>query len=100
MMSNTIPNSQATPCQRPRLTVHPSAGIDLGTQMEIITKRGAFFSYGDLRLGQGRENAKEYLRQNASLSAEIEAAIRQQAVGGDLPMALAGSGESESFGEE
>jgi recombination protein RecA len=74
--------------------------IDLGTQMEIITKRGAFFSYGDLRLGQGRENAKEYLRQNASLSAEIEAAIRQQAVGGDLPMALAGSGESESFGEE
>jgi recombination protein RecA len=74
--------------------------IDLGTQMEIITKRGAFFSYGDLRLGQGRENAKEYLRQNASLSTEIEAAIRQQAVGGDLPMALAGSGESESFGEE
>ncbi len=74
--------------------------IDLGTQMEIITKRGAFFSYGDLRLGQGRENAKEFLRQNPSLSGEIEAAIRQQAVGGDLPMALAGSGESESFSEE
>ena len=32
--------------------------IDLGTQLEIITKRGAFFSYGETRLGQGRENAK------------------------------------------
>ena len=38
--------------------------IDLATQLEIITKRGAFFSYGDIRLGQGRENAKEFLRQN------------------------------------
>jgi recombination protein RecA len=74
--------------------------IDLGTQMEIITKRGAFFSYGDLRLGQGRENAKEYLRQNPELSNEIEAAIRQRAVGGELPMTLATSGEGESFSEE
>ena len=74
--------------------------IDLGTQMEIITKRGAFFSYGDLRLGQGRENAKEYLRQNPNLADEIEIAIRQRAVGGELPMTLSSSGESESFGEE
>ena len=65
--------------------------------MEIITKRGAFFSYGDLRLGQGRENAKEYLRQNPELAAEIEGAIRQRAVGGEIPMTLATTGEVESY---
>jgi recombination protein RecA len=58
--------------------------IDLATQLEIIAKRGAFFSYGDIRLGQGRENAKEFLRQNPDLSNEIELAIRQRAMGGDL----------------
>jgi len=62
--------------------------IDLATALEIVTKRGAFFSYGDLRLGQGRENAKEFLRQNRELSNEIEAAVRQRAIGGDLPLAL------------
>jgi recombination protein RecA len=62
--------------------------IDLATQLEIITKRGAFFSYGDIRLGQGRENAKEFLRQNADLANEIEQAIRQRASGGDIPLAL------------
>jgi recombination protein RecA len=63
--------------------------IDLATSLEIVTKRGAFFSYGDVRLGQGRENAKEFLRQNGDLSAEIELAVRQRAVGGDLPLAIA-----------
>jgi recombination protein RecA len=65
--------------------------IDLATQLELITKRGAFFSYGDIRLGQGRENAKEFLRQNPEISNEIEAAIRQRAMGGELPLMLAGS---------
>src|SRR5512136_59866 len=41
--------------------------IDLATGLEIVTKRGAFFSYGDIRLGQGRENAKEFLRQNRDI---------------------------------
>ena len=63
--------------------------IDLATSLEIVTKRGAFFSYGDVRLGQGRENAKEFLRQNGDLCAEIELAVRQRAVGGDVPLALA-----------
>jgi recombination protein RecA len=66
--------------------------IDLGTQLEIITKRGAFFSYGDVRLGQGRENAKEFLRQNMDLSNEIETAVRQRALGGDVPLAIAPTG--------
>jgi len=62
--------------------------IDLATQLEIISKRGAFFSYGEIRLGQGRENTKEFLRQNPDLAAEIETAVRQRAMGGDLPLAF------------
>ena len=50
--------------------------IDLGTQMGIIKRMGAFYKYGDLALGQGREAAKEHLRQNPPLSQEIEAQIR------------------------
>jgi len=58
--------------------------VDLGTQLDIVTIRGAFYSYGDIRLGQGRENAKEFLRQNRELSGEIETAIRERAMGGEL----------------
>jgi len=62
--------------------------LDLATKLEIIEKRGAFFSYGDARLGQGRENSKEYLRQNPDLAAEIGTIIRQKALGGELVMPL------------
>ena len=53
--------------------------IDLGTELGIIKKSGAFFSYGDVRLGQGKENAREYLKQNPELAGEIEKAIRASA---------------------
>ena len=53
--------------------------IDLGVTFEVITKRGAFYSYGDLRLGQGRESAKAFLDQNPHIAAEIDAAIRNGA---------------------
>jgi recombination protein RecA len=52
--------------------------LDIGANMEIVTKRGAFFSYGDIKLGQGRENAKEFLKNNPEINGEIEAAIREQ----------------------
>ena len=58
--------------------------VDLATQFEIISKRGAFYSYGDIRLGQGRENSKDFLRQNPDLCIEIEKAVRDHASGGDL----------------
>jgi recombination protein RecA len=74
--------------------------LDLAAQLEIIQKRGAFFSYGDLRLGQGRENSKEFLRQNMDVSNEIEAVIRQKALGGELVLPLGGSAEDDSGGEE
>ncbi len=65
--------------------------IDLATAMEVIQKRGAFFSYNDMRLGQGRENAKEFLKQNIELCNEIERTVRERAVGGELPLDLGSS---------
>lgn len=54
--------------------------VDLGVQSGIIKKQGAFFSYGETRLGQGRENAKALLKKNTELSAEIEKKIRSGSV--------------------
>jgi recombination protein RecA len=62
--------------------------LDLAAQFEIVDKRGSFYSYGDVRLGQGRENSKEFLRQNPDLALEIETIIRQKALGGELVMPL------------
>ena len=50
--------------------------LDIGVNMEIITKRGAFFTYGDVKLGQGRENGKDFLRDHPEIANEIEAEIR------------------------
>ena len=54
--------------------------IDLGVTMELIKKAGAFFSHGDVRLGQGRESAKKYLKENPELAQEIEQQVRASAV--------------------
>ena len=54
----------------------PGDILDIGTEMEVVTKRGAFFSYGDVKLGQGRENAKDFLKLNPEIANEIEAVIR------------------------
>jgi recombination protein RecA len=54
--------------------------LDLGAELDIIEKRGSWYSYGDLRLGQGRENTKEYLQQNPELAAEVEKTVREQAL--------------------
>lgn len=53
--------------------------IDLGASMGILKKTGAFFSFEDSRLGQGRENAKTYLKQHPEIAAEIEQQIRSKA---------------------
>ena len=50
--------------------------IDLGVKFGIIEKSGAWFSYGEERIGQGRENAKKFLIENHELAVEIEAKIR------------------------
>lgn len=54
--------------------------LDLGTAMEIVEKRGAFYTFEGTRLGQGRENAKEFLEKSPEISQRIEAAIRSASV--------------------
>ncbi len=53
--------------------------VDLGVEHGILTKSGAFYSYGDMRIGQGRENAKTFLDDNSELRMEIETEIRREA---------------------
>ena len=52
--------------------------VDVGVKEGIVQKSGAWFSYGDIRLGQGRENAKIYLRDNPEIALEIENKIREK----------------------
>ena len=50
--------------------------LDLATSLEVIDKRGSFYSYKDQRLGQGREASKNYLSQNPDIMQEIENSVR------------------------
>ena len=50
--------------------------VDLGVNHDIVSKRGSFYSYGDIRLGQGRENAKTFLAENPDMAREIDGKIR------------------------
>ncbi|MCT8976802.1 recombinase RecA [Clostridium sp. CX1] len=52
--------------------------LDVGVKEELVQKSGAWFSYNDIRLGQGRENAKQYLRENPNVLYEIESKIREK----------------------
>jgi recombination protein RecA len=60
--------------------------LDLATELDIIDKRGSYYSYGDLRLAQGRENAKNFLLENPDIAGEIELAVRQQMLGHGIPL--------------
>ncbi len=73
--------------------------LDLGVKAGIVEKSGAWFSYDSQRLGQGRENAKSFLRSNPDMTAKIEAAIRQNS-GLIAEQILAGSPERDADGEE
>ena len=76
--------------------------LDLATKFEVVSKRGAFFSYGDVRLGQGRENAKDFLRQNMDMTNELDLVIRQKALSGEivLPLEIGGPDNSDSGGSD
>src|SRR5688500_649294 len=72
--------------------------LDTATEMEIVQKSGTWFSYGKERIGQGREKARDYLKENKTLAAEIEAKIRQTAAAGQAdakgkPIPAAGAEE-------
>ena len=53
--------------------------LDLGVKADVVDKSGSWFSYKEDRLGQGRENAKKFLRENPAIAHEIEDAIRAHA---------------------
>ena len=53
--------------------------LDLGVKLGVVQKSGAWFNYGDIRLGQGRDNAKQFLRDNPELANDIEGQIRANA---------------------
>jgi len=77
-----VKNKVAAPFRQAEFDIEYGAGIssegcliDLGIEHDIVTKSGSFFSYGDQRLGQGRNNAKAYLRENPEMMAELEQRI-------------------------
>ena len=70
--------------------------IDLGAAMDLVQKQGSWYSYGDVRLGQGRENAKVFLKENPDLVKEIAAAITAaHSSGAEVVAPAAGEATSE-----
>ena len=68
--------------------------------MDIITKRGSYYYYGEENLAQGRENAKDYLRENPELAFEIESIIRQELLDGQAPPPMVEKINEEDLLEE
>lgn len=78
-----VKNKVAPPFQQAEFDIMYGQGIskegdvlDLAANIDIVNKSGAWYSYGDLRLGQGRENAKEYIKEHPELLFEIENKVR------------------------
>lgn len=79
--------------------------LDLAVELNIIQKGGAWFSYNDMKLGQGRDNAKEFLKNNPDIMAEVEKKIKENA--GDIVLvskknkkAAAKAGAEKSYDED
>jgi len=66
--------------------------LDLGAQHGIVEKTGAWYSYNKERIGQGKDNARQYLREHPGVAADIESRVRQVALS-HLPQVAAGRGE-------
>ena len=69
---------------------HTSLLVDLAAEANIIQKSGAWYSYGDQRIGQGRENAKLFLRDNPPLMAEVEVKVKEL-LGMHAPVGVGGT---------
>jgi recombination protein RecA len=63
--------------------------------MDVVNKTGAWFTFAETRLGQGREAAKEFLKSNAPIATEIESRIRAKVAGGDAAVPVEGIEEAE-----
>ena len=56
---------------------HESLLIDIGVEENIVEKSGSWYSFGDLRLGQGKENARDFLKENADVLEEVDVRVRK-----------------------
>jgi recombination protein RecA len=101
-----VKNKMAPPFKQAEFDVMYNEGIshtgllvDLGVENDIVQKAGAWFSYGDVRLGQGRENSKAFLRESPDLAKEIEQKVRAalSAAGARLGNSGGGTSRDESF---
>ncbi|MFY9549762.1 MAG: recombinase RecA [Thermoanaerobaculia bacterium] len=79
-----VKNKVASPFRQAEFDINYGEGIsregeliDMGLEAKLVEKSGAWLSYGDLRIGQGRENSKQFLKENPELAAEIERKLRQ-----------------------
>jgi recombination protein RecA len=95
-----VKNKVAPPFRQAEFDIMANEGIsragnilDVGVELEIIRKSGAWFYLGEDRLGQGRENAKQFLNENPALADEIERLIRAQAMTVPVVAPLAGDVE-------
>jgi len=90
-----VKNKVAAPFKQAEFDVFFNRGIsregsvlDVAAELGIVTKTGTWFNYGDVRLGQGRDNARKFLEENQSLCAELEERIRKEA-GAEAAVTLA-----------
>ncbi|HEY0159306.1 MAG TPA: recombinase RecA [Thermoanaerobaculia bacterium] len=98
-----VKNKVAAPFRQAEFDVGYGEGIsktgellDIGIEHKIIEKSGSWFSYGDVRLGQGRENAKLFIKENTDLSGEIEGKVRRLLGIGGPELTVIEGGESSS----
>ncbi|MGD2113514.1 MAG: recombinase RecA [Acidobacteriota bacterium] len=104
-----VKNKVAAPFRQAEFDIDYGEGIsrvgelvDLGVDHKLVQKSGAWYSYGDVRLGQGRENSKQFLRDNPELAEEIEDQLREtlglskpKKADGEAPEAGKGNGAKE-----
>ena len=81
--ARVVKNKVAPPFKKTELEIIYNEGIskegallDLGVERGVLSKRGSFFSFGETRIGQGREASRQFLKHNTDIRDEIEAAIR------------------------
>jgi len=84
-----VKNKVAPPFRKAEFDILDDAGIsseggllDLGVELGLVKKAGAFLSYSECRLGQGRENAREFLKLHPEVAREIDGQIRRQSLTG------------------
>ncbi|RUS48237.1 recombinase RecA [Cohnella sp. AR92] len=102
-----VKNKVAPPFKQAELDIMYGEGIsregsiiDIGTELDIVQKSGAWFSYGGERLGQGRENSKQFLKDNPALAEQIEQQIRGQTLSSEAISKSAAAGASLAAQED